>query len=94
MKTLQGMIAQYFIMKDQNNIEFYSSSNKLKLFIGNQKTTYNERKKLSIEACNNLLINNKNDWLDSFNKNNKKDDLADCFLQGIYYLVQKGDINI
>ena len=32
--------------------------------------------------------------LESFNKNNKKDDLADCFLQGIYYLVQKGNIKI
>ena len=25
--------------------------------------------------------------LEYFNKHSKKDDLADCFLQGIYYLV-------
>ena len=40
MKTLQGMIAQYFIMKNKTSIEFVSSTNKLKLFIGNKKTTY------------------------------------------------------
>ena len=34
MKTLQGMITQYFIMHDHKNIEFISAINKLKLFNG------------------------------------------------------------
>ena len=38
MKTIQGMIAQYFIMKNTNQyIEFISSFNKLKEFINNNK---------------------------------------------------------
>ena len=54
MKTLQGMLAQYFIMKTNSNIIFVSSSNKLKEFQEakenneNNKTTYNERKKWAL----------------------------------------------
>ena len=33
MKTIQGMVAQYFIDNGNYNIEFISSANKLKLFI-------------------------------------------------------------
>ena len=86
MKTLQGMIAQYFIIHNINKIEFISSTNKLKLFIGNKNTTYNERKKLATSICNDLLIKNKSEWVNFFNKNKKKDNLADCFLQGRWYL--------
>jgi hypothetical protein len=45
MKTLQGMIAQYFIMNNVINIEFISACNKLKDFNTNKNTTYSERKK-------------------------------------------------
>ena len=87
MKTIQGMIAQYFIDNGNYNIEFISAANKLKLFNNNKKTSYSERKKLSIHYTQELLIkrNMEND-VDYFNKNSKKDDLADCLLQGIYYL--------
>lgn len=87
MKTIQGMITQYFIMNNVLNIEFISSSNKLKLF-SKKKTTYNERKKMGIEIMNSHvldLIDNGN-WKDIFNKHKKKDDLADAFLQSLYYL--------
>jgi hypothetical protein len=94
MKTLQGMIAQFFIMKGIKNIEFISSVNKLKEFVGSKKTSYNERKKLSVEITPIQLeklgfvndIQSDVNWIDYFNKSNKKDDLADCFLQALYYL--------
>ena len=92
MKTLQGMIAQYFIMKNNTNIVFLSAANKLKQFIGTKKTTYNERKKLSTEITQTLLVKYNSDWIDTFRKHGKKDDLADCFLQGIYYLSDKENI--
>lgn len=87
MKTIQGMIAQYFIDSGNYNIEFMSAANKLKLFSKTKNTTYSERKKMSIQFTQELL-NKKNQevYLDFFNKHRKKDDLADCFLQGIYYL--------
>ena len=87
MKTIQGMIAQYFIDSGNYNIEFISAANKLKLFNINKKTSYSERKKLSIQYTQELLVKrNMENELDFFNKNSKKDDLADSLLQGIYYL--------
>lgn len=94
MKTLQGMIAQYFIINNIMNIEFISSVNKLKLFIDNKKTTYNERKKLSIDYTKEILIKyNLQDNLNFLINNSKKDDLADSFLQGLYYLINNKKIN-
>ena len=87
MKTLQGMIAQYFIMKNTTDIHFISAANKLKEYV-TTKTTYAERKHKGIEICEELLINNElfGKYLDMFHTHKKKDDLADCFLQGIWYL--------
>ncbi len=87
MKTLQGMITQFFIDKGNYNIKYISAINKLKLFIKNKKTNYTERKKLCIIYSKELLEkNNKTNELEFFFKHLKKDDLADCFLQSIYYL--------
>ena len=81
------MITQFFIDKGNYNIKYISAINKLKLFTKNQKTSYAERKKLSITYTKELLEkNNKTTELDFFIKHSKKDDLADCFLQSIYYL--------
>ncbi len=96
MKTIQGMIAQYFIMKKTSQqIEFISAANKLKLDEKSNvdkepkdKTKYSERKKLGIQKCLELLNNEGNltIWSDYFNKHAKKDDLADSFLQGVWYM--------
>jgi hypothetical protein len=96
MKTLQGMLAQYFIMKDVPCIEFISASNKLKMFMTKKKTTYTERKLESVEVTKELLekLPLLKEYKGILDKNKKKDDLADCFLQGIYYLTVKNMINI
>jgi len=86
MKTIQGMIAQYFIMKDiQANIEFVSSANKLK---GLGKMTYKERKKAGIEHCKTFLQTTQQPsaLCEMFSQSKKKDDLADSLLQGLYWL--------
>ena len=96
MKTLQGMIAQYFIMKGTPEIEFISAANKLKMFMTKKKTTYTERKIESVEVTKELLekLPQFEKYKGCLEKNKKKDDLADCFLQGIYYLTLKKMINI
>ena len=88
MKTLQGMIMQHFIEKNIPLVEEVSASNKLKEFIGNKKTTYSERKKLSINFTREIISKDNllSPWLEIFNKHKKKDDLADSFLQGRWYL--------
>ena len=93
MKTIQGMIAQFFIMNDIKDIEFVSASNKLKKFI-TTKTTYSERKKLGIKITLDIITNENylNEWAEHFNTHKKKDDLADSFLQALWYINQYHNI--
>ena len=85
MKTLQGMITQYFIMRGVPDIRFISATNKLKLFSkGGEETDYADRKKRSIEITRTLI--NAHSSAMKFEKHKKKDDLADCFLQGMWWL--------
>jgi hypothetical protein len=122
MKTIQGMLAQYFIIRDENIvIDFVSSSNKLKQFdIKKNKTSenilentmkpaekptenslekniknpdYKKHKMDGVSYCSRILSVNEflNQWSTSLDTK-KKDDLADCFLQGLWYLKQKNII--
>ena len=95
MKTLQGMLAQYFIMKNVDNIEFIAASNKLRNFPEGQHVTYAERKKKSIAITENIIKKNESvtAQFQIFSKSKKKDDLADSFLQGIWYLQEYKIIN-
>ena len=95
MKTIQGMISQYFIMKNNDiNIEFISASNKLKDYMpkkGSEKLDYKQRKKLGVQTCLEFvsLDHRFKEWESFFNKHSKKDDLSDCFLQGMWYIKHK-----
>lgn len=104
MKTIQGMLAQYFIMTNDNaEIYFISSANKLKQFekikpvITNTENStnatqkvnpnYKAHKKDGVHYCLEVLNANSNlmNWKSALDTK-KKDDLADAFLQGIWYL--------
>jgi hypothetical protein len=96
MKTVQGMIAQYFIMSDVgvDTIEFISSINKLKEFsvpTQTKKLSYGERKKLGISKCLEIVSSDHRfqDKADLFAAHKKKDDLADSFLQGLWFINHK-----
>lgn len=94
MKTLQGMLTQYFIMRGPENttIKYISALKKLKNAASSSagaKTTYSERKKMGIEMCGKLLRESKHPnvakWTAFFEGYGaKRDDLADAFLQGVY----------
>ena len=120
------MLAQYFIIKDENIIiDFVSSSNKLKQFTNisitkpenilentmksNENSTkkpvenivekniknpdYKKHKIDGVSYCSQILSKNDSfeQWRTSLDTK-KKDDLADCFLQGLWYLKQKNII--
>lgn len=99
MKTIQGMLAQYFIMKNTDvRIEFLSSANKLKNFAPLENTLRNEteeksykmNKKNGVEYCSQIMNQNANfeNWKHVL-ETKKKDDLADAFLQGIWFIQNK-----
>jgi len=120
MKTIQGMIVQYFVMSPVkvDYIEFISASNKLKGFTSDKnsknsnnsknnkndnleevdkkektdKSKYNDRKKLGIEKCLEILNTDFrfNNHLEHFNNHKKKDDLSDSFLQGLWFINNRG----
>ena len=89
MKTVQGMLTQYFIMREMcPHIEYISSSNKLKDF-DTKENSYKQHKIDSVEISKKILdINVLGKW-DSIFQTTKKDDLADAFLQGLWYLKNK-----
>jgi hypothetical protein len=93
MKTIQGMIVQYFIMSNLNveHIEFISASNKLKDCDVKDKGKYSDRKKLGIAKCLELITTDFrfSEHVNYFNKHKKKDDLSDSFLQGIWFINNK-----
>lgn len=90
MKTLQGMLVQYFVMSHikVNKVEFISASNKLKDCDAKDIQKYSDRKKMGITKCLNYLTQDERfiEHCQFFNKHSKKDDLADSFLQGIWYM--------
>lgn len=90
MNTIQGMIAQYFIMSSLCEILFVSSMNKLKKYQC-VNMTYKDRKAKSIDICNDILSKNGNlsNMKNIFENHKKKDDLADAFMQGLWYIEEK-----
>jgi len=92
MNCIQGMLTQYFINKDIFNIQYISAINKLKEFIGDDKLNYNERKKKSIVITKDILnqvemnLPDKEEIIKYFLKSKKQDDLADCFLQCLWFI--------
>ena len=94
MKTIQGMIAQYFIMSDVavDKIEFVAASNKLKDCDAKDKSSYKARKQLGIKKCLEYLTSNNGftSKIEYFDKHKKQDDLADSFLQGMWFIGDRG----
>jgi len=116
MKTIQGMLAQYFIMKNSDiEIDFVSSANKLNQFKNPMKdktiskvvnsdllentlienNDYKQNKKDGIYYSSLIMEKNPcfNMWQETMNVSKKKDDLADSFLQGLWYLKNKNIIS-
>ena len=74
-------------MKNQDKIECISATNKLKRFI-EKSSKYAERKKKGMEVTKQFLEVHEElcEWKSHYASHKKKDDLADCFLQGLWYL--------
>jgi hypothetical protein len=56
-----------------------------------EKTDYKQRKKLGVQTCLEMINSDLRfkEWDSFINKHNKKDDLSDSFLQGLWYIKHK-----
>jgi hypothetical protein len=84
MFAVQSMLHMYFACRGFNTMGI-SAKHKLEniLTIDDRTDTYRGRKKTGIVHCEALCPPCN---LDFFRSHRKKDDLADCFLQGVWYL--------
>ena len=97
MKSVQMIIYSYFMIegvtKDTpvEQVHMINARNKLKVYKGPEiecKFTdkYKKNKYLSVEYTKNMILNQDNKFIELFTESKKKDDLADAYLQGIYFI--------
>ena len=102
MKSIQMIIYTFFmlqgVLNDKSSIQDVSmvnARNKLKVYKGphvicpyndDKKNKYKKNKFLSIKYTKNMIEDEKDNFKELFNHSKKKDDLADAYLQGIYWI--------
>jgi len=97
MKSIQMLLYAYFIIegvcKDSicSNVQMINARNKLKVYKGPEvecKFTdkYKKNKYLAVEYTKVMILEEDKKFIDLFTDCKKKDDLADAYLQGIYYI--------
>ena len=97
MKTVQMIIYSYFMIegatkdKPVEQVHMINARNKLKVYKGppvecKYKEKYKRNKYLSVEYTKNMILNEEEKFIELFTESKKKDDLADAYLQGIYFI--------
>lgn len=98
MKSIQMMIYTFFVMDGVmsgsskiEKIHMVNARNKLKVYKGpkiecNKKGKYAQNKYLSVEYTKEMIKDEDNCFQELFKESKKKDDLADAYLQGIYWI--------
>ena len=97
MKSVQMLLYSYFIIEGVckepicKNVQMINARNKLKVYKGPDiecKFTdkYKKNKYLAVEYTKIMILKDDNKFIDLFTESKKKDDLADAYLQGIYYI--------
>jgi hypothetical protein len=94
---IRGVVDKNTTKSNITQVKFMSPSNKLKLAddgdtkelikvkATDETKSYKLTKSLGIKYCTEM-IKHLPEWTKQFNSNKKKDDLADAFLQGVYFI--------
>ena len=98
MKSIQMIIYTFFVIEGVmnkdcliENIHMVNARNKLKVYKGpkiecNKKGKYAQNKYLSVEYTKKMIEKDNDHFQQLFDQSKKKDDLADSYLQGIYWI--------
>jgi hypothetical protein len=89
MISVMHFLHAYFIIRcPKAETILYDARHKIPDVAGPGKAQYNKRKKVSIERCEAFIRDGSvnSDWLDTFLKSKKKDDLADTVMQALSFV--------
>lgn len=95
MKSIQMIVYTYFLIKSDVKVEMINAKNKLKVYKGPKiltpytyeaKNKYKNNKFLAIHYCSHMIENQEIEYINMYKNSKKKDDLADSYLQAIYYI--------
>jgi len=95
MKSIQMIVYTYFLIKSDIIVEMINARNKLKVYNGpviltpytnEAKNKYKNNKFLAIKYCSSMIEDQQTEFIDLYKTSKKKDDLADCYLQAIYWI--------
>lgn len=95
MKSIQMIVYTYFLIKTTVKVEMVNARNKLKVYKGpviltpytnDKKNKYKNNKYLAIKYCSSMIQNQNKTFIELYETSKKKDDLADCYLQAIYWI--------
>jgi hypothetical protein len=100
MKSIQMFIYSYWLIHGATDIALFNARYKLNEYSGpevdvsNKSGEYAKRKALSVAYTESIISSERcmdgtEVWLPIFKKSKKKDDLADCYLQGLTYYREK-----
>ena len=105
MKSVQMIIYTFYILNEVMNedstiqeVFMVNARNKLKVYKGpfvicpyndDKKNKYKKNKYLSVEYTKKMIEEEEEQFQELFNDSKKKDDLADAYLQGIYWINKK-----
>jgi len=104
MLQMAHLVYSYFIMKGYvvpespiKNVRFVSARNKLTVYQGPElvchlKNAYGRRKWFACEYTKHMIRNDPvhSEYFQKFQK--KRDDLSDCYLQGVWWLTKNGSV--
>lgn len=83
-KSVENLLHAYFLCKGLN-VKLWDAKHKIPDIVGPGKKQYTKRKNASIERCLDHIKTSNPDKVSFFQSHQKKDDLADCFMQGLSY---------
>ena len=95
MKSIQMIVYTYFLINSNVKVEMVNARNKLKVYKGpviltpytdNKKNKYKNNKYLAIKYCSFMIKDQNKKYINLYEDSKKKDDLADCYLQAIYWI--------
>tara|TARA_B100000686_G_C16797098_1_gene983222 strand:- start:1525 stop:2190 length:666 start_codon:yes stop_codon:yes gene_type:complete len=102
MKSIQMIIYTFFVLQGVMNdsstikeVHMVNARNKLNVYKGpavicpyndDKKNKYRKNKFLSIKYTEKMIQDDKEEFQELFKESKKKDDLADAYLQGIYWI--------